>query len=170
MEWRSLMRRFVLIAALAAALCAAAPATPASAEPTCAGAVDPAWVVDDDVVGWIVGTNAASGACSPEWRMALSPQYQTEDGLWHGGRRVFNHIYYPAANTYFPPGSEHAVSTVCCVLYWDDGDGTEQFAPLCQYAWRIHAGYWTETAIGPVKFADAYSDPAPATCAAPPAP
>jgi hypothetical protein len=164
------MRRFLLIALLAAALSAAAPGATAGAEPTCAATVDPAWVVKDDVVGWMVGTNAVSGSCGPEWRLALSPQYQTDDGLWHGGRRVFNHIYYPSANSYFPAASEQAISLACCVLYWDDGDGTEQFAPLCQFPWRIHAGFWTESAAGPVKFADAYSDPAPATCAAPPPP
>jgi len=164
------MRRIALVAFLAAGLGVAAPATPAGAEPSCTAVVGPAWVVDDDVVGWMVGTDAVSGTCGPGWRVALSPQYQTEDGLWHGGRRVFNHIYYPAANAYYAPGSEHAITLSCCVLYWDDGDGTEQFAPLCRYSWRIHAGFWTETAVGPVRFADAYSDPAPATCAAPPPP
>ena len=164
------MRRLAVIALLAAVVFAGGPAARASAEPTCTAAVDPAWVVKDDVVGWMVGTNAVSGACGPQWRVALSPQYRTGDGLWHGGRRVFNHIYYPSPASYFPAGSDQAMSLACCVLYWDDGDGTERFAPLCQYPWRIHAGFWTETAIGPVKFADAYSDPAPATCPAPPAP
>ena len=164
------MRRTALIAFLAAAFCVGAPATPAGAEPSCTAAIGPAWVVDDDVVGWMVGTDAVSGTCGPGWRVALSPQYQTGDGLWHGGRLVFNHIYYPAANAYYPPGSGHTITLSCCVLYWDDGDGTEQFAPLCQYPWRIHAGFWTETTVGPVRFADAYSDPAPATCAAPPPP
>ena len=165
------MRRIALIASFAAAFCVGAPAAPAGAQPSCTAAgVDPAWVVDDDVVGWMVGTDAVSGACGPAWRVALSPQYQTGDGLWHGGRLVFNHIYYPAANAYYAPGSGHTITLSCCVLYWDDGDGTEQFAPLCQYPWRIHAGFWTETTVGPVRFADAYSDPAPATCAAPPPP
>jgi hypothetical protein len=164
------MRRIALIASLAAAFCVGAPAIPAGAEASCTAAVGPAWVVDDDVVGWMVGTDGVAGTCEPGWRVALSPQYQTEDGLWHGGRRVFNHIYYPAANAYYAPGSDHSITLSCCVLYWDDGDGTEQFAPLCQYPWRIHAGFWTDTTAGPVKFADAYSDPAPATCAAPPPP
>ena len=104
-------------------------------------------------------------ACDPSWRVALSPQYQTDDGLWHGGRRVFNHIYYPDLNTYFGAGSHQTVDLACCILYWDNGDGTEAFRPLCQYPWRIHAGFWTETPLGPAKFADAYSDAAPATCA-----
>jgi hypothetical protein len=164
---RSLMRRFSLIALLSAVACVAAPAAPAGAEPTCTAAVDPAWVVNDDVVGWMVGTTAVTGACGPEWRVALSPQYQTGDGVWHGGRQVFAHIYYPAANTYFDAGTSHTMDVTCCILYWDDGDGTEAFAPLCRYPWRIHAGFWTETPIGAVKFADAYSDPAPATCAQP---
>jgi hypothetical protein len=163
------MRRAILIAVLAATVWAAAPAAPASAGFVCTAAVDPAWVVDDAVVGWMVGTTAVSGACDPQWRVALSPQYQTEDGLWHGGRRVFNHIYYPGVNAYYDAGTAHSLDLACCILYWDDGDGTEAFAPLCQYPWRIHAGFWTETPIGAVRFADAYSEPAPATCAAPPA-
>jgi hypothetical protein len=165
------MRRTILIALLAAAVWAAAAAGSASAGISCTtAAVDPAWVVDDDVVGWMVGTNAVAGACDPQWRVALSPQYQTGDGVWHGGRRVFNHIYYPAVNAYYAAGSVHTLDLTCCVLYWDDGDGTEAFAPLCQYPWRIHAGFWTETPIGAARFADAYSDPAPATCAPPPPP
>jgi hypothetical protein len=163
------MRRTILIALLAATAWAAAPAAPASAGLACAATVDPAWVVDDAAVGWMVGTSAVSGACDPQWRVALSPQYQTEDGLWHGGRRVFNHIYYPAANAYYGAGTTHSLDLACCILYWDDGDGTEALAPLCQYPWRIHAGLWTETPVGAVRFADAYSDPAPATCSPPPA-
>jgi hypothetical protein len=160
----SAVPRMLVIAFLAAAAAAGPTAAPAGAAPTCTAAVDPAWVVQDPVVGWMVGTNLVSGACDPEWRVALSPQYQTADGLWHGGRRVFNHIYYPAANTYFAPGSAHVIDLACCILYWDNGDGTERFTPLCRHPWRIHAGFWTETAVGPVRFADAYSDPAPATC------
>lgn len=163
-------RRTILAALLSAAVWAAAPAAPAAADLSCTAEVGPAWVVDDAVVGWMVGTNTVAGACDPEWRVALSPQYQTPDGEWHGGRRVFNHIYYPSVNTYFPAGSAQSVDLSCCVLYWDDGDGTEAFAPLCRYPWRIHAGFWTEAPIGPVKFADAYSDPAPATCPPPAAP
>jgi len=34
----------------------------------------------------------------------------------------------------------------------------------CQYPWRIHAGFWTETPAGPARFADVYSDPAPSSC------
>jgi hypothetical protein len=158
------MRRIGLIALLAAALAAGAEAPAANAGPACTATVDPAWVVDDAVVGWMVGTNAVQATCDPAWRVALSPQYQTEDGLWHGGRRVFNHIYYPAINRYFAAGSAQTVDLACCILYWDNGDGTEAFAPLCQYAWRVHAGFWTETPVGPAKFDDAYSDPAPATC------
>lgn len=163
------MRRVPLIALLAVALCALAPTTPAGAAAICEATVDPAWVVETTAVGWMVGTTAVSGTCSSQWRVALSPQYQTADGLWHGGRHVFNHIYYPAANAYYPAGRDQMISLACCVLYWDDGDGTELFTPLCQYPWRIHAGFWTESAIGPVRFADAYSEPAPATCADPPA-
>jgi hypothetical protein len=162
--------RTILIALLATAAWTAAASPPAAAAATCTVAVDPAWVVDDAAVGWMVGTTAVAGACDPQWRVALSPQYQTGDGQWHGGRRVFSHIYYPSVNTYFPPGSAQSVELSCCVLYWDDGDGTEAFAPLCQYPWRIHAGFWTEAPIGPVKFADAYSEAAPATCAPPPPP
>ena len=157
------MRRLALIGLLAAAIGAAGPSEAAAAGPACTATVDPAWVVDDAVVGWMVGTNAVAATCDPQWRVALSPQYQAGDGEWHGGRRVFNHIYYPA-------GSTHALDLTCCILYWDNGDGTEQYTPLCQYPWRIHAGFWTETPTGPAKFADAYSDPAPATCAAPPPP
>jgi hypothetical protein len=160
-----LVRRIGLIAALVVAVGGAVPATPAGAEPACVATVDPAWVVEDPVVGWMVGTTAVAATCDPSWRVALSPQYQTEDGLWHGGRRVFNHIYYPAANAYFGAGSSHSVDLACCILYWDDGDGTEDFVPLCRRPWRIHAGFWTETAIGAVRFTDAYSEPVPATCA-----
>jgi hypothetical protein len=164
------MRRIGLIALLAAVLAAGAPA-PASAMagPTCTATVDGTWVVRDPVIGWMVGTNALQATCDPAWLVALSPQYQTEDGLWHGGRRVFNHIYYPSINTYFDAGSTQAVDLGCCVLYWDNGDGTEAFRPLCQYAWRIHAGFWTQTPAGPARFADAYSEPAPATCPTRPA-
>ena len=113
----------------------------------------------------MVGTNAVQATCDPTWRVALSPQYQTEDGLWHGGRRVFNHIYYPAINRYFAAGLAQTVDLACCILYWDNGWMTEAFAPLCQYAWRVHAGFLDlSTLVGPVKFDDAYSDPAPATC------
>jgi len=164
------MRRLALIGLLAAAIGAAEPSEAAAAGPACTASVDPAWVVDDAVVGWMVGTNAVAATCDPAWRVALSPQYQTGDGEWHGGRRVFSHIYYPAANDYYPAGSMHALDLTCCILYWDNGDGTERYTPLCQYPWRIHAGFWTETPVGPAKFADAYSDPAPATCAAPPPP
>ena len=80
----------------------------------------------------------------------------------HGS--VFNHIYYPAVNTYFDAGSTQTQDPTCCVLYWDDGDGTEAFTPLCRNPWRIHAGFWTETPAGPAKFADAYSDPTTVTC------
>ena len=62
---------------------------------------------------------------------------------------MFNHIYYPALTTYFDASSTQAVDLACCILYWDNGDGTETFAPLCQYPWRIHAGFWTETPAGP---------------------
>jgi hypothetical protein len=162
--------RTLVIALLTAAVAAGPAAVPAGAALGCTAAVDPAWVVQDPVVGWMVGTNAVSGACDPEWRVALSPQYQTEDGLWRGGRRVFNHIYYPAVNAYFAPGSVQALDLTCCILYWDNGDGTERFTPLCRYPWRIHAGFWTEMPVGAVKFADAYSDAAPATCPPPRAP
>jgi len=158
------MRRIGLLALLTAAFGAGVAASAANAEPACTATVDGTWVVSDPVVGWMVGTNAVQATCDPAWRVALSPQYETEDGLWHGGRRVFNHIYYPAINTYFAAGSAQAVDLACCVLYWDDGDGTEAFAPLCQYPWRVHAGFWTETPVGPAKFADAYSESAPATC------
>jgi len=163
------MRRLALLGLLAA-LGAAAPPQASAAGPTCTATVDPAWVVDDAVVGWMVGTTAVAAACDPAWRVALSPQYQTGDGEWHGGRRVFNHIYYPAVNDYYAAGSPRSLDLTCCILYWDDGDGTERFVPLCQYAWRIHAGFWTETPDGPARFADAYSDPAPATCPPPPSP
>ena len=163
------MRRIGLIALVAASIAAGAAAPASNAEPACTATVEPTWVVDDAVVGWMVGTNATAATCDPVWRVALSPQYQTEEGVWHGGRRVFNHIYYPSVNTYFDAGTSHAEDLACCILYWDDGDGTEAFAPLCQYPWRIHAGFWTPTPIGAVKFADAYSDPAPATCASQPA-
>jgi len=159
------MRRIGLIAVLATAVAAGAAAPAASAAPTCTATVDPAWVVNDPVVGWMVGATSVQAACDPSWRVALSPQYETDDGLWHGGRRVFNHIYYPDITTYYGAGSDHTVDLACCILYWDNGDGTEAFRPLCRYPWRIHAGFWTETPVGPVKFADAYSDPAPATCA-----
>jgi hypothetical protein len=161
------MRRIALIGLLAAAMSAGPPPAVASSGTACAATVDPAWVVDDPVVGWMVGTTAVAGTCDPAWRVALSPQYQTGDGVWHGGRRVFNHIFYPAAYAYYPAGSSQAVELTCCILYWDDGDGTEHYGPLCQYPWRIHAGFWTETPIGPAKFADAYSDTAPATCPRP---
>ena len=159
------MRRLTLIGLLAAAIGAAGPPEAAAAGPSCSATLDPTWVVDDAVIGWMVGTNAVATTCDPGWPVALSPQYQTGDGAWHGGRRVFNHIYYPAANDYYAAGSTHALDPACCILYWDDGDGTEQYAPLCQYPWRIHAGFWTDTPAGPAKFDDAYSDPAPATCA-----
>ena len=123
MERRSRMRRIGLIALLIAALAAGAAAPAASAMPACTATVDPAWVVKDPVVGWMVGTNAVQAACDPAWRVALSPQYQTQDGLWHGGRRVFNHIYYPALTTYFDASSSQAVDLACCILYWDNGDG-----------------------------------------------
>ena len=55
------MRRTALIAFLAAGFCVGAPATPAGAEPSCTAAIGPAWVVDDDVVGWMVGTDAERG-------------------------------------------------------------------------------------------------------------
>ncbi len=158
------MRRIGVIALLVAAIAAGATAPAANAGQTCTAAVDPTWVVNDPVVGWMVGTNSVEAVCDPSWRVALSPQYQTDDGLWHGGRAVFNHIYYPAINRYFDAGSDHTVDLACCILYWDDGDGTEAFAPLCRYPWRVHAGFWTETPLGAVRFADAYSDPAPATC------
>ena len=100
------MRRIGLIALLAAALAAGA----AGAGRECRGRPVPRRSTrrgscDDAVVGWMVGTNAVQATCDPAWRVALSPQYQTEDGLWHGGRRVFNHIYYPAINRYFAAGS-----------------------------------------------------------------
>jgi hypothetical protein len=162
------MRRLAMIGLLAAAICAGGPPEAAAAGPACSATLDATWVVHDDVIGWMVGTNAVAATCDPAWRVALSPQYQTGDGVWHGGRRVFNHIYYPAANDYYAAGSTQALDLACCILYWDDGDGTEQFAPLCQYPWRIHAGFWTETRAGPARFADTYSDPASATCVAPP--
>ena len=112
----------------------------------------------------MVGTNAVATACDPAWRVALSPQYQTGDGVWHGGRRVFNRIYYPAVNDRYAAGSFHSLDLTCCIPYWDDGDGTERFVPLCQYPWRIHAGFWTEMPAGPARFADVYSDPAPSSC------
>jgi hypothetical protein len=84
------MRRLALIGLLAAAFGAAAPPPASAGGPACTATVDPAWVVDDAIVGWMVGTNAVAAACDPAWRVALSPQYQTGDGEWHGGRRVFN--------------------------------------------------------------------------------
>lgn len=161
------MRRLFLIAALVAAIAAGASAPEAAADPACTASVDPAWVVKDAVVGWMVGTNAVSATCDRAWRVALSPQYQDYDGTWHGGRRVFNHIYYPSANTTFDAGTTQTVDLACCILYWDNGDGTEAFVPLCRNPWRIHAGFWTETPMGSVRFADAYSDPTAATCPEP---
>jgi hypothetical protein len=62
------MRRIGLIALLAAALAAGAAAPAANAGPACTATVDPAWVVDDAVVGWMVGTNAVQATCDPAWR------------------------------------------------------------------------------------------------------
>jgi hypothetical protein len=161
------MRRFALITLLAAVIAAAGSTPEAGADPTCMASIGPTWIVKDPVVGWMVGTNSVSATCAPAWRVALSPQYQADDGTWHGGRLVFNHIYYPAVNTYFDAGSTQTQDPTCCVLYWDDGDGTEAFTPLCRNPWRIHAGFWTETPAGPAKFADAYSDPTTVTCPEP---
>jgi hypothetical protein len=83
------MRRIALIGLLAAAMSAGPPPAVASSGTACAATVDPAWVVDDPVVGWMVGTTAVAGTCDPAWRVALSPQHQTGDGVWHAGRRVF---------------------------------------------------------------------------------
>jgi len=118
----------------------------------------------------MVGTTTTTATCTADWRVALSPQYQTSDGAWHGGTTVFNHIYYPAFNAFYNGGTTHTQDPACCILYWDDGDGTENFVPLCRYPWRIHAGYWTPTDIGRAKVADAYSEPTVPTCSPPLAP
>ena len=121
----------------------------------------------DPVVGWMVGTNSVSATCDPAWRVALSPQYQADDGRGTGAGGSSTTSTTRRSTRTSTPGAPRPRIPTCCVLYWDDGDGTEAFTPLCRNPWRIHAGFWTETPAGPAKFADAYSDPTPVTCPEP---